>query len=80
MFSFCKYKIIEQATKCGGNDWFVTPSFPYLVNKVNNPLLPYSHLRIFCYINKFLVLCLLHKVQKSCLKTVIVNIPLSLLV
>ena len=32
-----------QATKFGGNDWVDTPLFPYFLNKVNDPFLPYFH-------------------------------------
>ena len=33
----------SEVTKSGGNDRTVTPSFSYLLNKVNDPSLPYSH-------------------------------------
>ena len=36
-------KLNLEATKYEGNDQAVTPSFPYLLNKVNNRLLPYFH-------------------------------------
>ena len=55
--SKCRYRLfstifysehnVDQATKFGVNDWAVTPSFPYFLNKLNNPLLSYFQLRIF---------------------------------
>lgn len=36
-----------QAMKFGGTDRVATPLFSYLLNKVDDPLLPYYHLRIF---------------------------------
>ena len=37
------FNILMQAAIFGDNDRAVTPSFPYLLNKVSNPSLPYFH-------------------------------------
>ena len=38
-----------QATKFGGNNQAVTPSFPYLLNKVSDPSLPCFHYFSFMF-------------------------------
>ena len=40
--SLCR-KLLFQATKFGDIDRVVTPLLPYLLNKVNDPSLPYFH-------------------------------------
>ena len=42
-FMYPAIRSCPQATKFGGNDWVDTPLLPYLLNKVNDPLLPYFH-------------------------------------
>ena len=34
---------MTQATKFGHIDWAVTPLFPEVLNKVNDPFIPYFH-------------------------------------
>ena len=66
---------ICKAMKFGGNDWVVTPLFPCLLNKLNNPyfhvvtfLLFFLHVSLLLLLNnnsssvpvKFLLVCLLY--------------------
>ena len=42
-------KLNVQAIIFGGNDQAIAPSFPYFLNKVSNPLLPYFHYFFLCF-------------------------------
>ena len=53
----------DQATEFGGNDRTITPSFSYLLNKVNDPSLPYFHYSFPMFHNCFCLILVLVSLQ-----------------
>ena len=68
------------ATKFGGNDRAVTPSFPYPLNKVNDPSLPHFHYVLLMFHYCPCLISVLMSLQNYSSLFVVRSLPFTLVV